>query len=62
MEAVVTRMKTVQSAICRESETQLSSAAGLRFIAVSATIPNVADVSVYLADVFSCQPLALTLN
>ncbi|XP_014669850.1 PREDICTED: probable ATP-dependent DNA helicase HFM1 [Priapulus caudatus] len=48
MEAVVTRMKTVRSAIYRESESQTSSAAGLRFIAVSATIPNAEDIAEWL--------------
>ena len=42
MEAIVSRMKTIQSSMGREEgagKTQL------RFIAISATIPNIADVS-----------------
>ena len=49
MEAVVSRMKTVQVALNRQTAPPAGSdgvdaARGIRFIAVSATIPNVEDV------------------
>ncbi|KAK7086950.1 ATP-dependent DNA helicase MER3 [Halocaridina rubra] len=44
LEAVVSRMKTIRST--RPSDTNVS----LRFIAVSATIPNVDDVAAWLSD------------
>ncbi len=40
MEAIVSRMKTIQASMRREANPQL-----FRFIAVSATIPNIADVN-----------------
>ena len=53
MEAVVSRMKTVQATISRESASatsnnmaaQAAADWGIRFVAVSATIPNTEDVS-----------------
>ena|SRR6218665_20331 len=52
LEAVVSRMKTVQSAIARTQAASSSAVSGdmavetnLRFVAVSATIPNIDDVS-----------------
>ncbi|XP_022248602.1 probable ATP-dependent DNA helicase HFM1 isoform X4 [Limulus polyphemus] len=48
IEAVVSRMKTVQSSICRQLENSITSAAGLRFLAVSATVPNAEDVVEWL--------------
>jgi ATP-dependent DNA helicase HFM1/MER3 len=42
LEAVVSRMKTIQSA---PDTVRQSSVANVRFIAVSATIPNAEDVS-----------------
>lgn len=39
MEAIVSRMKTVKASVASDS-----TSGGLRFIAVSATIPNVDDV------------------
>ena len=44
MEAVVSRMKTVQTAVDRERQTGTQLPENLRLIAVSATIPNVQDV------------------
>ena len=44
MEAVVSRMKTVQTAVARERQTGTQLPDNLRLIAVSATIPNVQDV------------------
>ena len=43
MEAVVSRMKTVQISINKDAET--GTTPNMRFMAVSATIPNVNDVS-----------------
>ena len=45
MEAVVSRMKTVQMSINSEIRSQESKTPSMRFIAVSATIPNATDVS-----------------
>ncbi|CAH1232813.1 SNRNP200 [Branchiostoma lanceolatum] len=54
MEAVVSRMKTIQAVVGRENVTnseyesaRAQSAAGIRFVAVSATIPNVEDVAAW---------------
>ena len=47
MEAVVSRMKTVQSALAQGANTNT-----VRFIAVSATIPNVEDVGIQASDMF----------
>ena len=47
MEAVVSRMKTVQMSIKRESSNSNKMQA-MRILAVSATIPNVEDVSKYI--------------
>lgn len=46
MEAVVSRMKTVESALTRSSRGNETEYAGIRFMAISATVPNVQDVSV----------------
>ena len=40
MEAIVSRMKTVTASVTDKRDSQL-----LRFVAVSATIPNIVDVS-----------------
>ncbi|XP_019646641.1 PREDICTED: LOW QUALITY PROTEIN: probable ATP-dependent DNA helicase HFM1 [Branchiostoma belcheri] len=55
MEAVVSRMKTIQAVVGRENVTnseyesaRAQSAACIRFVAVSATIPNVEDVAAWL--------------
>jgi len=48
MEAVVSRMKTVQAAFSRESRAAANPSKIMRFIAVSATIPNVDDVRITL--------------
>ena len=66
MEAVISRMKTVQAAAAREATTTEKAAEGgtpdLRFLAVSATIPNIEDVS-YLPNVlFCCIVLSFTLG
>ena len=53
MEAVVTRMKTVQSAVCREA-----GSAGMRLLAISASIPNVRDVSITIPSI--CLALIYT--
>ena len=67
MEAIVSRMKTVRTSISWEEGTRTSQSTSmdvLRFIAVSATIPNISDVSgrnlnsyctVYTHDVISSQ-------
>lgn len=48
MEAVVSRMKTVQASRNRDlAESAEDVAGGMRLVAVSATIPNVQDVSSY---------------
>ena len=44
VEAVISRMKTVQSTMTRSSSDSHDKA-GMRLIAISATIPNVEDVS-----------------
>ena len=48
MEAVVSRMKTVESALARSARESLTDYAGIRFMAISATVPNVQDVSLYI--------------
>ncbi|XP_051869190.1 probable ATP-dependent DNA helicase HFM1 [Pristis pectinata] len=48
LEVVVSRMKTVQSAVLRSSKQPADKA--LRFVAVSATIPNVEDIAEWLSD------------
>ncbi|XP_071790611.1 uncharacterized protein [Asterias amurensis] len=52
VEAVISRMKTVQAAAAREATTTEKAAEGgtpdLRFLAVSATIPNIEDVAEWL--------------
>ena len=48
MEAVISRMKTVQSTMTRSStsgNTDSLDRVGMRLLAISATIPNVEDVS-----------------
>ena len=45
MEAVVSRMKTINSVCKMERSGMDPSQLGMRFIAVSATIPNASDVS-----------------
>ena len=48
MEAVVSRMKTIQVALQWQVKTDAGDSDGpgdIRFVAVSATIPNVQDVS-----------------
>ena len=45
MEAVVSRMKTVENALTRSARENKTDYTGIRFIAVSATVPNVKDVS-----------------
>ena len=54
MEAVVSRMKTVQVSITRESSAKKNMQA-MRILAVSATIPNVDDVSKCNAHVYPYQ-------
>ncbi|NWR63273.1 HFM1 helicase, partial [Bucorvus abyssinicus] len=49
LEVVVSRMKTVQSALWRLSENH-DTVPPLRFIAVSATIPNAEDIAEWLSD------------
>ncbi|NXN97022.1 HFM1 helicase, partial [Rhinopomastus cyanomelas] len=49
LEVVVSRMKTVQSSLCRLLENH-DSVPPLRFIAVSATIPNAEDIAEWLSD------------
>jgi len=47
LEAVVSRMKTIHSSSSYHCQSTVSSGiTGIRFIAVSATIPNVEDVSI----------------
>ncbi len=45
MEAIVSRMKTIRSSLQWEGSSVETSASQLRFIAVSATMPNISDVS-----------------
>jgi ATP-dependent DNA helicase HFM1/MER3 len=47
MEAVVSRMKTVQRSL--EENTSAGLPAGVRFVAVSATVPNIEDVATWLS-------------
>ncbi len=47
MEAIVSRMKTIQSSIQWEEEKGKGRRRKLRFIAISATMPNISDVSRY---------------
>ncbi|NXN13442.1 HFM1 helicase, partial [Indicator maculatus] len=49
LEVVVSRMKTVQSSLWRLSESHVT-VPPLRFIAVSATIPNAEDIAEWLSD------------
>ena len=44
MEAVVSRMKTVESALARSARESQTDYSGIRFMAISATVPNVQDV------------------
>lgn len=44
MEAIVSRMKTIRSSLSW-SEDRVGSKCKLRFIAISATMPNISDVS-----------------
>ena len=44
LEAVVSRMKTIHSLNAAELKTTAADCTGIRFITVSATIPNVSDV------------------
>lgn len=46
MEAVISRMKTVKTAESRASHQKETFGANMRFLAISATIPNTEDVSV----------------
>lgn len=45
MEAVISRMKTVKTVECRASHQKEIFGANMRFLAISATIPNAEDVS-----------------
>lgn len=45
MEAVISRMKTVKTAESRASNQKEIFGANMRFLAISATIPNAEDVS-----------------
>ena len=47
MEAVVSRMKTVESALTRSERESRADYAGIRFMAISATVPNVQDVRLF---------------
>ncbi|KFP29804.1 putative ATP-dependent DNA helicase HFM1, partial [Colius striatus] len=49
LEVVVSRMKTVQSSLCRLLENH-DTVPSLRFVAVSATIPNAEDIAEWLSD------------
>ncbi|XP_032923532.1 probable ATP-dependent DNA helicase HFM1 [Catharus ustulatus] len=49
LEVVVSRMKTIQSSLCRLSEKH-DTVPPLRFVAVSATIPNTQDIAEWLSD------------
>nr|XP_013816665.1 PREDICTED: probable ATP-dependent DNA helicase HFM1 [Apteryx mantelli mantelli] len=49
LEVVVSRMKTVQSSLLRLSENH-DTVPSLRFVAVSATIPNAEDIAEWLSD------------
>ncbi|NWI11207.1 HFM1 helicase, partial [Crypturellus soui] len=49
LEVVVSRMKTVQSSLLRLSENH-DTVSSLRFVAVSATIPNAEDIAEWLSD------------
>ena len=46
MEAVISRMKTVKTAESRASHQKEIFGANMRFLAISATIPNTGDVSI----------------
>lgn len=48
VEAVISRMKTVHTALSRGAgKREINRDTNMRLIAVSATIPNVEDVSIY---------------
>lgn len=51
MEAIVSRMKTIQASLAWEDGggTGRQQRNKLRFIAISATIPNISDVRMYIA-------------
>lgn len=51
LEVVVSRMKTVQSSLVRSSENP-DSVLPMRFVAVSATIPNADDVSISMECIY----------
>ncbi|XP_062607353.1 probable ATP-dependent DNA helicase HFM1 [Saccostrea cucullata] len=50
MEAVISRMKTIQAARNRAVESAGQTIPQLRFVAVSATIPNIKDIAEWLGD------------
>lgn len=52
LEAVVTRMKTIQSVTTARSKVASN---GVRFIAVSATVPNADDVSLPCSQYICCM-------
>ena len=49
MEAVVSRMKTIQVAVNNLSNNNDRGTSTMRFLAISATIPNVEDVRIMLS-------------
>ena len=65
MEAIVSRMKTVRASLSweegRGNSSVEHSSSVLRFIAVSATIPNISDVSEACDDIFA-KDLVLTVE
>ena len=48
LEAVVSRMKTAHASLIASSPRETNSSGGLRFLAMSATCPNVSDIAAWL--------------
>ena len=62
MEAVVSRMKTIQAAMNRLPGDSGHVSQRLRFVAVSATIPNISDVGYLKLVMKSCFIYRITFN
>ncbi|GFT18088.1 probable ATP-dependent DNA helicase HFM1 [Nephila pilipes] len=61
MEAALSRMKTIQAVLQGESKGKTTSEPSLRFVAVSATFPNVEDAAEWLGTL-NCKGIAYKMN
>ncbi|XP_059489970.1 probable ATP-dependent DNA helicase HFM1 isoform X2 [Neocloeon triangulifer] len=62
LEAVVSRMKTVQLSLELENKAQTYGVEGIRFLAVSATIPNVEDITKWLGVRSKLEPMSFSIS